>query len=103
MTSPIPPVRRRDGVRAENSEAGLVLIGVDGRSYALNPTAQALWELCDGDTTFEEIVEAVCEVSSTNREIIASDVRRLLHDLLALGLVDDLSVDRQPVGREGRC
>lgn len=37
-----------------------VLRGDDGSEHLVNETAQALWQLCDGDTTIEEMIEGVC-------------------------------------------
>ena len=44
----------------------------------LNATATAIWVLCDGETTPDEMVEAICELSGLPREVVVEDVRRIL-------------------------
>ena len=44
----------------------------------LNDTALAIWELCDGETQPDEMIEAICELSGAPREMVAEDVLRTL-------------------------
>jgi hypothetical protein len=46
--------------------------------HILNATATAIWVLCDGETTPDEMVEAVCELSGLPREVVVEDLRRIL-------------------------
>ena len=46
--------------------------------HILNATATAIWVLCDGETTPEEMVEAICELSGLPDEVVVEDVRRIL-------------------------
>ena len=46
--------------------------------HLLNATAMAIWVLCDGDTTPDEMVDAICELSGLPREVVEEDVRRIL-------------------------
>jgi PqqD family protein of HPr-rel-A system len=55
--------------------------------HFLNPTALAIWDLCDGETEPEEMIEAICEISGQHRDVIAEDVERTLHRLEHLGLI----------------
>lgn len=74
-------------VHRTTSEAAV--IGPDRSGvYVLNDTAVALWELCDGRTTPDEMVEAVCTAFRTVREIAEDDVRRVLGELTLLGLLE---------------
>lgn len=54
---------------------------------AVNKSAAALWELCDGGTTLEEMVLAICELSSIPPERARADVERTLVELEGAGLV----------------
>ena len=56
--------------------------------HRLNPSALAIWELCDGDTTEEEIVGAVVEVTDASLSQATEDVRSTLATLRAAGLVE---------------
>jgi pyrroloquinoline quinone biosynthesis protein D len=87
---------RREGVTAEPLSAGLRLIGRDGSSHVLNVTAAALWELCDGATSVDEIVQAVCELTATPARTVAADVEQLIGELRDRELVDLLPAPSPP-------
>lgn len=56
----------------------------DARSLAVNESALALWELCDGETDAEEMIDAVTEASAgVEREQASRDVRTTLERLAA--------------------
>jgi hypothetical protein len=57
------------------------------RLHMLNPSALAIWEACDGETTIEEIIEAVIELTDLNRPQAAKDVTSALEGLKAAKLV----------------
>jgi Coenzyme PQQ synthesis protein D (PqqD) len=64
-------LRREDGrpiVRDAHGAAVLVL----------NDTAAALWELCDGSTSMEEMVMAICDLSSISPTRARADVEATL-------------------------
>lgn len=73
---------RRAGVRVVRSGDRFVLRLDDGRSVALNESALALWELCDGETDAEEMIDAVTEVSAgVDRQRASRDVHTTLERL----------------------
>jgi PqqD family protein of HPr-rel-A system len=51
-----------------------------GRVHLMNDAAKAVWELCDGETSPEEMVQAICELSGMHPDVIAEDVERILTD-----------------------
>ena len=73
------------------------VLGIDGahalrmpgqqKVYALNETALALWQLCDGATTPTEMVSVICEVFPGDPAQVAADVERALADLTEIGLI----------------
>ena len=82
------PVRRRDvWLRNTKDEIAVYNPGT-GDVYLLNETALAIWDLCDGDTWPEEMIDAVCLVSGLPREVVAEDVGRILHQFDHAGLID---------------
>ena len=90
MTPDVRRLPRRHAdvqLRAEGHKARLV---VPGRTtaYALNPTARAIWELCDGSTTIDEMTDALCQVFDVARANAGADVRDVLEGLVAADLID---------------
>jgi hypothetical protein len=46
--------------------------------HLLNATAMAIWVLCDGETSPDEMIDAICELSGLPRDVVLEDVRRTL-------------------------
>jgi hypothetical protein len=79
---------RKPGVWLDRSTGECVLHGADGRRLCVvNSTAAALWELCDGDTTADEMVDAIHLVSSIDVPTVRSDVLRALGELERAGTI----------------
>jgi hypothetical protein len=71
--------RQSPGVAMRHVKGRTVLQNAGGEELCeLNATARALWELCDGETSPEEMVEAICAIHDAPRETIEDDVRRTL-------------------------
>ncbi len=87
-TDPARAPHRRPGLEAEHRDGTAVLIDGEGVEVgALDVTAAALWELCDGVTTIEEITTAVCRVWAVEPEVAQRDVERTLELLASAGFV----------------
>lgn len=54
---------------------------------ALNESAAAVWELCDGQTTIDEMVMAICELSSIRPDQAREDVETTIAQLERAGLL----------------
>ena len=68
--------------------AGAVLYDEEGHELCeLNDTASALWELCDGETAPEEMVDAICEACNVTREVAVDDVDRTLRALAEADMI----------------
>ena len=82
VADPRMPQRRPD--------APAVLAGdtTDAGEVELNATAYAIWELCDGETTVDEMVGASAELFDAPAETIAHDVEKILRKLHRAGLID---------------
>lgn len=80
---------RREGIRLRDGETRSLLIDPDRDvTHVLNPSARAIWELCDGTTTIDELVGAICQVFSVTHSEALRDVAAVLADLEAAGLVE---------------
>jgi PqqD family protein of HPr-rel-A system len=79
---------QRQGVWRRQTETEVALYDPDnGKVHLLNDTALAIWDLCDGTTTPEEMIEAICELFRMHRDVVAEDVRRTLEEFDRAGLV----------------
>jgi hypothetical protein len=56
--------------------------------YLLNETALAIWDLCDGETRPEEMMTAICDLTSLPPEVVAEDVERILLEFDTAELIE---------------
>lgn len=81
--------RRSHGVVVIATTNSPQLRTVDGTTVCeVNETALALWQLCDGTTTAEEMIDGVCALFSNVRHVVVEDVDRALRKLTDLGLIE---------------
>jgi len=66
----------------------LVYVPASETAHALNRSAAAIWELCDGTRTVEEICRDIGESLDRPAEALLPDVRAGIARLSELGLVD---------------
>ncbi|GIU91957.1 MAG: hypothetical protein KatS3mg011_0863 [Acidimicrobiia bacterium] len=60
----------------------------DGKVHVLNPSARAIWELCDGETTPAEMAAAVAAATGLDPQVALGQVEETLASFARLGLVD---------------
>jgi hypothetical protein len=82
------PVRRGDVLLVDDGSDSLLMRLGDEQTHLLNPTARAIWELCDGQTEPDEMVDAICQVFAVSRDDAIADVGRALEALTEVQLVD---------------
>ena len=86
LTGDQRPVRS-PGVVAEPSGDDHIVHRDTHEDLALNPTAFALWELCDGRTTVSEMVLAVYDLFDVTMEQARQDVTEGLARMREAGIV----------------
>jgi hypothetical protein len=70
---------RKPGVWLRQAEDENVVYDPEASAvHLLNVTATAIWVLCDGVTSPDEMVDAICELSGLPREVVEEDVRRII-------------------------
>jgi PqqD family protein of HPr-rel-A system len=82
--------REGDRTAVFNPETGLL--------HLLNPSALAIWELCDGQTTASEMADAISEITGLDQETTVGDVQNALQSLQEAKLIrarSDRSVDQE--------
>lgn len=64
-----------------------VLVAPGAGPLGLNETALAIWDLCDGNTSVDEMVTAVVELTGLDTEHVTRDVAGVVGEFARLGLV----------------
>jgi hypothetical protein len=67
-----------------------VLLFADGRQvvHALNTSAWAVWDLCDGLRTVRDITRELAELLGRDPEVLEPEVVRTVEELGKLGLLE---------------
>ena len=81
------PERKGELTGATGPEGWAIYDASTGAVHYLNDSARAIWELCDGKTTIEEMAEAISELTGITAEEARNDVVTTVDSLLGLGLV----------------
>jgi hypothetical protein len=83
------PVRRA-GASAVDLDENIALYDDVGQLLILlNSSAGSVWQLCDGSTTVDEMVQALGEAYPDAAAVIGDDVRETLRKLAEMGLVSE--------------
>lgn len=81
--------RRREGVIGHTVADEMVLFNtMTETAVSLNLTAAAVWELCDGATSVERMIEMLAEDAGQDAAAIADDVEAILRQMESLSLLD---------------
>lgn len=82
---------REEGLRLRESGDETILLDKGNRKvHVLNETALALWQLCDGETTVEEMLTAASGLFDASRAQLQRDV------IGALSAMQDRGIIRVP-------
>lgn len=90
MSTPVlhkRPLQNPDVWLRQTRDENAIYDPASGSVYLLNETALAIWNLCDGETTVEEMVTAICDLCNMHEDIVVEDVDRILTEFGAAGLL----------------
>lgn len=80
--------RHRSGYFLEEIEdESVVFSRTKAKSYFMNGTASAVWKLCDGSRSVQEVVDVLGENYPESRPEIARDVLQIVNSLVNEGLL----------------
>jgi len=79
--------RRRDDVPAVPMDDNLAVYDGEGLLILLNVAAAAVWQCCDGATTFADIVADLGRRHDGDATVIAQDAWHTVRRLTGLGLI----------------
>lgn len=81
--------RRSEGVAiTERGEGAILRREEDPAGFDLNTSAYAIWNLCDGSTTLQEMAEAIGELTSTTVAAALDEVATAVEEFHRAGLVN---------------
>lgn len=81
------PLRKGELVQSQTSEGWTIYEPESDSLHVLNDSARAIWELCDGTTSSEEMAEAISSLTGISVRQASIDVETALADLSSIGLV----------------
>lgn len=80
--------RRNDHFVWRDVQGEIYILGDDGRTLRiLNGTASALWKLCDGERSVEDLVSALADEYSIDPETARADTLEFLATIRGVGLL----------------
>lgn len=82
---------RKPGITARNIGGETLLYSAEEEAiHVLNPTAQLIWELCDGEHTIASMEQAIrANFSVAGERDVVGDIRRTLEIFAAKGLITE--------------
>ena len=87
MTAPLRLRAREDLTVVEIDGESVVYDEATGNLHHLNPTATVVFSLCDGTVSARELAVEIAEAFDQPTDEVERQVRRLLRELRAQGLV----------------
>ena len=81
--------KKRNDVNARSINLEIVVLDrQNGFIHQLNQTASFVWELCDGESSLEEIATRMTEAFEVDFSNAMSDVRKVIQQLHDIGLLE---------------
>lgn len=89
MSLPCPhkPRQAPGVVTSEVLDELIAYVPAKAQAIAMNASARAVWELCDGTRTLNDICEELAEPAGMTAQALRDDVRSALDQLGRLGLL----------------
>jgi hypothetical protein len=89
MDMPEKYISKGKDIKYKELDSKSVLLNLEtGRYYTLNRVGTFIWDLIDGETNTNAIVDKVIDRFSVERDEASNDVKALLKSLREEGLID---------------
>jgi PqqD family protein of HPr-rel-A system len=85
------PRKRADVLELDMGDGVILYDHSSSLVHHLSPSASLIWQLCDGDADLGSLAAEVSDELGVNAEQARTDLAVLIHELDALGLVEDAS------------
>ena len=84
-----PKPKRKEQFVPEEMDDDLLLADFQGSQlHVLNPTAAAVWEMCDGQSTAEQMAGQLAAQFALSPDQVQGDVAKILAEFWEKGLVE---------------
>jgi hypothetical protein len=83
----VRPLRRKDVLAAAALDELVLYDPQSNEAMGLNVSGSALWSLCDGTRSVDEILPELAEMFDSRPDDIRGDVERILEELCARGVL----------------
>ncbi len=81
------PVRNPDIVARREKKEALLFNPADGHMLCINGTGMFVWDLCDGSSSGDDIVEKIANVYEITCEKATEDYDRFIKDMEKAGFI----------------
>lgn len=82
------PIRQGELIERPGTKGWMVYVRETDSLHSLNETARAIWDLCDGHTSPEEMADAIAELTGLDPETSLAEINLALERLRQSGLVN---------------
>jgi hypothetical protein len=79
--------RAEDVISRRIGDEMVVLKNTADSAHILNKTAAAVWELCDGERSLDEIAERICDRFEVSFEEARADIEEIIGRLIQVGIL----------------
>ena len=81
------PLQRPGTWLRQSADENVIVDTDNSQLHVLNDTALALWQLCNGQNTVDEMITAVCELFGEPIDVVRRDVESALSGFDSAGLL----------------
>lgn len=80
---------KRKNFKIEKLENDFILYDeLKDEIFLLNESAKIVFDMCDGNFTFKEIVDIISDTLKIDKKIILKDVKNILNEFIKKGIVE---------------
>ncbi|MFQ6076200.1 MAG: PqqD family protein [Candidatus Bathyarchaeia archaeon] len=79
---------KKKGKVAKDQKGKTLLVNEKGEAVAADQVAIAIWDMCEGNVTSEDVVNVVAERTSQDKSRIEKPVENILEQLEKFGLLE---------------
>lgn len=79
---------KKKGSLGKTESGELVLVNGGGQAFSAGDIAIVVWDMCDGNTTSEQLANNISEKTAVEVKVIKPMIERLLENMEKAGLME---------------